>query len=262
MSKQKTDTEIIAHKDAAISSLNEYLSNLIESKNPDSKSKADKICYWLETYSQFLDYESDFNPKKRCKYKRGQIVKADFGFRIGSEYGGLHYAIVIDVDNSIHSPVVTVIPLTSVKANFSEDKLKRGQVYLGDEIYNKLNNKANEMSAHLSSQKHITVNSIKEIESNTNLTDETINTALKSFEKVLEPLEQEVSLLDKVKKEIKRMKHGSIAITNQITTISKIRISDPKTSGNVLSGIKISSEMLDKLDKALSDQFLNKNKKK
>jgi hypothetical protein len=49
---------------------------------------------------------------------------------------------------------------------------------------------------------------------------------------------------------------------NQITTISKIRISDPKTSGNVLSGIKISSEMLDKLDKALSDQFLNKNKKK
>lgn len=50
-------------------------------------------------------------------YKRGNIVKLNFGFNIGSEYGGLHYGVVLDNHNAQSSPVITVIPLTSVKDN-------------------------------------------------------------------------------------------------------------------------------------------------
>ena len=53
--------------------------------------------------------------KKSIAYKRGDIVKLNFGFNIGSEYGGLHYAIVINNKNPHSSSVVTVIPLTSQK---------------------------------------------------------------------------------------------------------------------------------------------------
>ena len=51
--------------------------------------------------------------------------------------------------------------------------------------------------------------------------------------------------------EIQRLKYGSIALINQITTISKIRIYDPKTNHNILSGIKLSSEKLNLIDLAI-----------
>ncbi len=44
------------------------------------------------------------------------------------------------------------------------------------------------------------------------------------------------------------MKTGSIALVNQIRTISKIRIYDPKTNYDVLSGVKLSNEKLDLID--------------
>ena len=45
-----------------------------------------------------------------------------------------------------------------------------------------------------------------------------------------------------MKNEIKNMKKGSIALVNQITTISKIRIYDPKRNDDVLSKIRLSNE--------------------
>ena len=49
-------------------------------------------------------------------------------------------------------------------------------------------------------------------------------------------------------KETSKMKKGSIALVNQITTISKIRIYDPKTNNDILSHIKLSNEKLDMID--------------
>ena len=51
--------------------------------------------------------------------------------------------------------------------------------------------------------------------------------------------------LDKIGLEISRMKEGSIALVNQITTISKMRIFDPRNIRGVLSGVSLSEENMD-----------------
>lgn len=56
-------------------------------------------------------------------YKRGEILKVHLGYNIGSEEGGLHYCVVLDKENSIYSPVISVAPLTSVKPWTALDKL-------------------------------------------------------------------------------------------------------------------------------------------
>jgi hypothetical protein len=60
-----------------------------------------------------------------------------------------------------------------------------------------------------------------------------------SFMEHLAELERECSLLERTKKEVSKMKSGSIALVNQIRTVSKIRIYDPKTNFDVLSGVKL-----------------------
>lgn len=55
--------------------------------------------------------------------------------------------------------------------------------------------------------------------------------------------------------EIAKMKKGSIALVNQITTVSKIRIYDPKTTKDMLSGITLSNDGLDKIDKEIILKF-------
>lgn len=51
------------------------------------------------------------------------------------------------------------------------------------------------------------------------------------------------------------MKCGSIALVNQITTISKIRIYDPKTDHDILSGIRLSNEKLDLIDDEIQKNY-------
>ena len=86
-----------------------------------------------------LRSEKDFNPTNLKTYKRGDIIKVNLGFNIGSELGGLHYCVVIDKKNNRNSPVITVIPLSSQKT----DKINKNSIMLGNEIYNKLVEKSN-----------------------------------------------------------------------------------------------------------------------
>ena len=60
----------------------------------------------------------------------------------------------------------------------------------------------------------------------------------------------------KIGLEIKRMKTGSIALVDQITTVSKMRIYDPRNARGVLSGIRLSPEALDKINAKLKELFV------
>ena len=62
--------------------------------------------------------------------------------------------------------------------------------------------------------------------------------------------------LEKIEKEIAQMKEGSIALINQITTISKIRIYDPKNSNGVLSGITLSQAQMEKINEKVKDLYI------
>ena len=53
----------------------------------------------------------------------------------------MHYAVVVDKSNSINSPVVTVVPLTSVKPHTNIKRLHRGNVFLGNELFIHLSSK-------------------------------------------------------------------------------------------------------------------------
>ena len=68
-------------------------------------------------------------------------------------------------------------------------------------------------------------------------------------------LSQELEFLKKFETEITKMKKGSIALLNQITTISKQRIYYPKTSKDLLAGVHLSNSSLDLLDKKMIQLF-------
>ena len=137
LSEQRDKESVIQHKKHAIRSLNNLFESYISSDTPESLKKVDLMSYWIETYSQYIENEKEYDPKRQISYSRGDIIKVNFGFNIGAEYGGLHYAIVIDNKNDHSSPVVTVLPLTSG----SEEETYKTDIYLGNELHSKIYDK-------------------------------------------------------------------------------------------------------------------------
>lgn len=248
--RTKTITALNEHKSTAISSISNFIDNKI-SGNSDDKGTADKFCYWLEDYIKFLEYEPTF--KEKCKnmdlkkYKRGEIVKAHLGFNIGSEEGGLHYCVVVEKNNSIKNPVVTVVPLTSVKKTTDLNKLKKGSIFLGNELFTATSAKVSIQIKQLQNTTAELEEQLKPYSANDSIPEELKN----KFNLLTEAL----ICLQKTRDEFIRMKSGSIALVNQITTISKIRIYDPKTSNDPLAGIKLSNEKLDLIDKEIINRY-------
>ena len=226
-------------RDSALSDLKAYMDTI----GPD---KGKKLAYWLSDYARFLKQEQTFQPDKLIKYKRGSIVKVHLGYRIGSEEGGLHYAIVMDRENSIYSPTITVIPLTSVKPGIDLTNLHRSKVPLGNEIHTLLTSNFN---AELRSAKQHLRDFDSLIQNLSNASD------IEAFEKQVAAIEQQINYCEKMKKEADRMKKGSIALVGQITTVSKIRIYDPKYKNDALSKVRVSSATLDLLDARVRELY-------
>ncbi|WP_410495001.1 type II toxin-antitoxin system PemK/MazF family toxin [Cellulosilyticum sp. ST5] len=283
----KTDRE------KAIDCMDIYLKSLESSTNPKDKKKISLISYWMKDYCNYLRKESEFNPKSLKRYERGDIIKVNLGYNIGSEEGGLHYAIVLDKNNAFNSSVITIIPLTSIKNNPNE--AHENDIVLGNEIYIKLQGKSKQMMQKAESEhqqiksnlniiaKRIDISKeIKEMLSSNNIEDaeKSIQTlvpgfkgdvkkkideiteehviALNSASSRLEESIRQIEVIKKIDREINRMKKGSIALMEQITTISKLRIYDPKNSYSVLNGIKLSSDSLDKIDEGIRKLYISK----
>lgn len=246
MSKEKSCEELEKHKAKAIAIVDQYLTSMISSADPVDRSRADKLSYWLCDYIKFLDYEKEFSPRKLRRYKRGEILKVHLGYNIGSEEGGLHYAIVLDKANSINCPTITIAPLTSVKPKTDINNLHPGSVYLGNELFMNLNSNASLLHQHLNRM-------LEEINKKISCVKDD------NLQSELDHINMELARLKRMRSEIQKMKVGSIALTRQITTVSKIRIYDPKTDHDVLSGVRLSNEKLDAIDDAISGYFTGKH---
>ena len=278
MSKELTKELVIQNKKDAIKSVNKLLEKYINDPSEKHLKKAHLISYWLKDYSQMIDFEEKFQPTKNIAYKRGNIIKLNFGFNIGSEYGGLHYGIVLDNHNAHNSPIVTIIPLTSVKNN---KKIHENSVELGNEIYRSLklkydtiNKNLKDESDELMKQKIIftsfltlTTELIGELDPyDSKQFDEKCADAKKMLEQArqikadldvkIEHNKLQQESLNKIGAEISQMKQGSIALINQITTISKIRICDPRNIRGVLSGISLSPESMDKINAKVKELYV------
>lgn len=247
MGKNYSEKKLRNHKERALEKVDAYIENLITSNNPKTKAKSDKLCYWLEDYTSFLSFEDAFTPTSLKKYKRGEIVKAHLGYNIGSEQGGLHYCVVIEKNNSIHSPVINVIPLTSIKDGKNISNLPKSSIYLGDDLYNAVNKKAT----------NLLYKTRKELDDLTNCVNNNIITDNNIIKQRINRLKKDLHLAERIAHDFNTMKIGSIALVNQITTISKIRIYDAKTTNDVLHDIRLSNENLDKIDNAIKELFTN-----
>lgn len=232
--KQNTENKTeyintVTHKQIALNQLDSLLTYHIENNN---FKKANLLSYWFEDFTKYNLAEETFNPKLLKKYKRGSIIKANLGFNVGNEEGGLHYCIVIDKSNALSSGTLTVIPLTSIKEN---KKYNSTNLNLGDEIYLNLKKICDNMSQKLS----------KEHED-----------IWKLPAKKVEQFNLDFKYIKNVEKEISKMKKGSIALVSQITTISKQRIYDPKTSSDILANLRVSNNTLDLIDSKIKELFI------
>lgn len=85
---------------------------------------------WLQIQTNYLKWETSFNPKHLRAYKRREIVLAHFGFNVGTEYGGIHYAAVVR-NSSKNNPNLNIVPLTSLPHDVDEKNIHRDRVLLG-----------------------------------------------------------------------------------------------------------------------------------
>ena len=182
---------------------------------------SNNLAYWIKLFSKYHDEERCFDFSKIKTYSRGDVVKVNLGFNIGNEMGGLHYCIVLSKNDNHSFGTLNVVPLTSVKDGKVYPKYSVG---LGNELYQLLNQKYTSLLTRLECK-------IK-------------NDSFTNIDLFLE----ELCYLEKIKNEIEIMKSESVALINQITTISKQRIYDPINNFGALSKIRLSSASLDKID--------------
>lgn len=158
---------------------------------------------------------------------------------------------MLDKNNAKSSPVVTVVPLTSVKPHTDTTNLKNGSIFLGNELFTNLNSKISMVDRKVKSE-------IDELEKL--VADASKKASSEHFSTIdtkLGTARKELELLAKMRAEVLKMNHGSIALVSQITTVSKIRIYDPQTDHDILSGIKLSNEKLDLIDYEIRKSFTN-----
>lgn len=225
MSKKMTDDELHLHLLLARNYLDEFLTDM-ESGTEAHKKKAQLLGYWVSDYINFLKREDSFLPFSIPQYKRGSVIIADFGFRIGKEFGGRHFAVVLDNDNKRSSHMITVCPLSSLKEGFSDSDIS---CQLPDGVYKPYYNKVATI--------------IQKAKSASDHAEQSENSEEKK--KLAKEMDDLLQLCLKGLDEMVHMKQGSIAVTSQIMTISKMRIVRPLRSKDLLSGIRLSEKDMD-----------------
>ena len=225
MSRSLTKSELDSIIGIAISKINELLYEYLHLCEDDKyRKRAALIAYWIIDYVKYIREEDNFVPENLIKYSRGDLLIVNFGYRIGRELGGRHFAIVLDMDNSKYSPNITVIPLTSLKNTTKKNKFVH---ILKDDIPKLYQRKSDEIIG----------------------VTNTISNA-----------KRKINSMSNYEKDIINLKEGSVAQIGQITTISKQRIVSPKNTNDALYGLKISTDDLDAINEKVKNLYVFMNK--
>lgn len=155
------------------------------------------------------------------KFKRGTLIRVDFGVGLGSEMSQVHFAIVLNKYDNIKNNILTVVPLTSQEGKFNLDL---GSLVI-DELIKKI---ASEKISCFSSDEKEIIDSVK------------LNK--------LKVLENYYS--SKVKR--------TYACCCLVTTISKTRIFKPINEYDIIGKSICSNEVMNKIDEDNIDKFIFK----
>lgn len=248
--------QVLNNKNDAISKTNDYLDDCIIQDDKHLK-KANLISYWLKDYIQYLKQEETFNCATLKEYCRGDIIKANLGFNIGNEEGGLHYCVVLDKKNAKLYSTLTVIPLSSLKLT---TRINKTSVFLGDDIYQNLLKKNKVLLEDSQQQGLILEKQLSEVYNLPETTEDESIIKKYKVKQIAETINKnyiKLELIKKINQELEQMKKGTIALVNQITTISKQRIYNPKKDFDILSGIKLSEEKMKLIDEKVKKLYIN-----
>ena len=223
----KIKSNAMIHKDK---SLNRLSLSFLKHIELNEYKKSELLAYWINDFAEYHDKERDFDVTKSGVFHRGDIIKVNLGFNIGSELGGLHYCVVISKKDSPKNGVLNIVPLTSKKEN---KKYPKFCVNLNNELYNILNQNIQKENKRLGKLL-------------TKLND------LKEFPKsIQESISSEMKYIEQLGKSISQYKKESIVLINQITTISKQRI----FYDVVLKNVRLSNKSLDLIDEQIISFF-------
>ena len=145
LKKVENKSQLINSKKRVLKDLDNLITEYMNSSDDEQYKQAANLVYWFKDFKKYMLEKSRFNPNRLLRYSRGQVIKVNFGFNVGHEEGGLHYAIVIDNKNAKSSGLITVIPLTSVKFDENGDIKNYNSKYdvkLDDDLYEKILDKA------------------------------------------------------------------------------------------------------------------------
>ena len=249
MKTSKSFDEIVTFKKNSIRHLNNTIEFFLKSE--DTYKKAQLVCKWLNEFSNYIRFEEKFDPVKNIAYHRGEVIKVNFGFNVGNELGGVHYAVVIDESNEHKSGVVTVLPMSSYKG---DKRLHSKDLYIGSEFYTLLFNRASRLSSEAKAELEEIHKIQRVIEAASGDEAEQLRT---DFKKKQKHINETIQLCGNCLEELKLMKDGSIVKFDQIRSISKMRIWNPRQSGDILYNIKLSDATMDKITERLQALFLH-----
>ncbi len=80
--------------------------------------------------TRYLEWELTFNPRLLRKYSPGEVLLVDFGWNVGAEFGGRHWAVVVE-QNDRAAATVMVVPLSSLKPGQTAADVHRRDAYVG-----------------------------------------------------------------------------------------------------------------------------------
>lgn len=235
----------------AVQSLSSLLTQRITSADNKLQKTAVTLAYWIKDYVRFLNREMTA-PSTYRRYDRGCVVSVHLGFRIGHEEGGLHYAIVIDKYDTSKNSVLTVLPLTSLKDNVDPNHLYFKNLFIGSEITDAIYNKINRSFDSLTVELNQLINELEQLEN----APERDMLKICEYKKRLKLVDANRLLASKQLDKLAKMKSGSIVLVDQIVTVSKLRIYDPCSSKDMLYGIKIGNETMNKIDEKIKQLYI------
>lgn len=258
MGKTYKKEDAIVLKKNGFKRLNSLLESLLSKKLSDgsvddaSIKKAALISKWIEQYANYISFESNFNPNKYINYRRGDIVFVNFGFGLGNEFGGNHYAVVLDKQSKHSSPSITVVPLCSYKPDKS---IHERDVFLGNDLYEKMHLKLKTRIPELYEQ----LDRISVLRSLVSGKDQESSEMIKLQNELLETsnsLEKDIFDSERIKKELNNLKAGSVAKVEQIRTINKMRIYNPRGKRDPLYNIHFSEPTMKQINDKLKELFI------
>lgn len=223
--------------------------------------------FWLSESSYIFKKEANNQLNKPYPYfKRGAVIRVNFGVNEGSEFSNIHFAVVLDKRDSPRKRTLTVVPLTS--------KNGTNRFSLGKEIFNQTLSFLNKqfdsmklMQKELITKRENLNNALLDLREQTWLDDNGIiqvkdNKEFKvqndktdkqhdSFMAIQNKFTKEFFKLQKVTDMYQTYNKNSFVRLTDITTISKLRIHkinnyDP--SGNIC----LTSQQM----KAISDELM------